>query len=162
VEETRRYYTVSEANRELPRVRERLNRIIQLRSQLKLCYSVLDEAGYAPCLDELSDAGDDEPPIPENLERDRAVFQALSEALWEEVERLHESGCIIKDVESGMVDWYARHRGRDVFLCWHLGEDHVAHWHEIEAGYAGRRPADELAALSAPVEAGLETTAKGP
>jgi hypothetical protein len=32
--------------------------------------------------------------------------------------------------------------GREVYLCWELGEDEVTHWHELEGGYGGREPLD--------------------
>ena len=56
------------------------------------------------------------------------------------VERIHDLGALVKDLDTGLVDFPARHRGRDVLLCWRLGEDEVAHWHGLEEGFAGRRP----------------------
>jgi hypothetical protein len=29
--------------------------------------------------------------------------------------------------------------GREVYLCWRLGEPEVAHWHELNEGFAGRQ-----------------------
>lgn len=62
-------------------------------------------------------------------------------ALVEELQRL---GCELKDFEQGLVDFYALREDRLVFLCWRLGEDHIAHWHEVDEGVAGRRPIDEI------------------
>ena len=47
---------------------------------------------------------------------------------------------MLKDAELGLVDFYGKLDGRDIFWCWKHGEDHIGHWHEIEAGFAGRRP----------------------
>lgn len=46
-------------------------------------------------------------------------------------------------VEEGLVDFPSTYEGRWVFLCWKLGERHLAHWHEIDAGFAGRRKITE-------------------
>ena len=60
--------------------------------------------------------------------------------LRQEVESLTEKGVILRDAENGLVDFPARVDGRDVFLCWHLGEDRVAFWHGPESGFSGRTP----------------------
>jgi hypothetical protein len=54
--------------------------------------------------------------------------------------RLTELGVQLKDIETGLVDFPSWQDGREVFLCWRLGEDAIAFWHELEAGVAGRRP----------------------
>ena len=55
---------------------------------------------------------------------------------------LGEAGVALKDIDRGLVDFPALRDGKEVFLCWELGEDEVAHWHELDAGYGGRRPLD--------------------
>ncbi|MBV9280408.1 MAG: DUF2203 domain-containing protein [Chloroflexi bacterium] len=49
-------------------------------------------------------------------------------------------GIHLKDIEHGIVDFPARMFGRDVYLCWRLGEQRIGFWHDIDAGYTGRRP----------------------
>jgi hypothetical protein len=51
----------------------------------------------------------------------------------------------LRDIETGLVDFPALVNGRQVCLCWRLGEEHVAFWHELDAGFAGRRPLIDLA-----------------
>ena len=46
----------------------------------------------------------------------------------------------MKDLDSGLIDFPARHHGETVLLCWQLGEDEIAWWHRVEDGFAGRRP----------------------
>lgn len=75
------------------------------------------------------------------IARDEAEDQAARvQALVEELQGL---GCELKDFERGLVDFYALLDDRLVFLCWHLGEDRITHWHEVNAGYGGRQPIDE-------------------
>lgn len=56
--------------------------------------------------------------------------------------RLSELGCILKDVNTGLVDFPSIRNGRQVFLCWQHGEPEIAFWHDVDAGFAGRRPLD--------------------
>jgi len=60
------------------------------------------------------------------------------------VDELGEVGCELKDYQSGLVDFTGRHQGRDVCLCWKLGEGTVGYWHELQTGFAGRKPVSEL------------------
>jgi len=56
------------------------------------------------------------------------------------VQRIQDLGAVVKDVDTGLVDFPAVRRGREVLLCWRLGEDEVGYWHDLESGFAGRRP----------------------
>jgi hypothetical protein len=66
-------------------------------------------------------------------------FRAQRE-LREGLEWLAERGILLRDPETGLVDFPAERDGRRVFLCWKLGEDRVGWYHEEDSGYAGRRP----------------------
>jgi hypothetical protein len=55
------------------------------------------------------------------------------------VNRIHGFGAIVKDVDTGLVDFPALWRNEEVLLCWRLGEPEVAHWHGLEEGFAGRK-----------------------
>ena len=67
-------------------------------------------------------------------------YRDAAEQLKAEVERIGEMGIILRDVESGLVDFPAERDGREIYLCWRLGEDHVGFWHPPETGMAGRQP----------------------
>ena len=58
------------------------------------------------------------------------------------LQELEAIGCVFKGFDAGLVDFYTLREDRLVFLCWRVDEDHITHWHEIEAGYAGRQPVD--------------------
>ena len=60
------------------------------------------------------------------------------------VEELGEVGCELKDYQMGLVDFIGRHKGRDVYLCWKLGESKVNYWHELQTGFNGRQPVNTL------------------
>ena len=58
------------------------------------------------------------------------------------LETLEEAGIVLRDIDRGLVDFPALVDGREIYLCWELGEDEVGFWHELESGYGGRRPLD--------------------
>jgi hypothetical protein len=60
--------------------------------------------------------------------------------LYRAVQRIQELGVLLKDLDTGLLDFPHEKDGRIVFLCWHPPEERVEYWHEIEAGYAGRTP----------------------
>lgn len=60
--------------------------------------------------------------------------------LYVAIERIRELGVVIKDLNTGLLDFPHERDGRVVFLCWHPPEERVEYWHELEAGYAGRKP----------------------
>lgn len=77
----------------------------------------------------------------DRLERD-AESQERQFDLY--VDELIEVGCELKDANIGLVDFIGRHDGRDVYLCWRLGEKQIEFWHELHAGFGGRRPINTL------------------
>jgi hypothetical protein len=73
----------------------------------------------------------------QRVHRDIETFAERIDSYKKELEQI---GCQLKDAEMGLVDFIGLHEGRPVCLCWKHGEERVAFWHEIEAGYAGRQP----------------------
>jgi hypothetical protein len=66
------------------------------------------------------------------------------ERLQEYVDELTSIGVELKDYETGLIDFPGRHQGRDVCLCWRLGEEVVGHWHELHTGFSGRQTTETL------------------
>lgn len=79
----------------------------------------------------------------ESLESMRVRIAEHIEKLGRLQAELDEIGCELKDWTTGLVDFPAWHEGRRVWLCWRLGEPAVEHWHELDAGFSGRRPIDD-------------------
>ena len=69
---------------------------------------------------------------------------AVLDRLQNLVDELHGVGCELKDYQTGLVDFVGRHQGRDVYLCWRMGEATIAYWHEMQSGFAGRQPVSIL------------------
>ena len=53
---------------------------------------------------------------------------------------LGEGGIVVRDIDRGLIDFPALLEQREVYLCWELGEDEVAWWHDLDSGYRGRQP----------------------
>ena len=60
------------------------------------------------------------------------------------VHSILDLGVLIKDINTGLLDFPALRDGREVYLCWQYGEGEIAFWHEVDAGYAGRQPIDRF------------------
>jgi hypothetical protein len=121
-ERAERRYSVEEAEATLPEVRERLERIQRARQEIFRSSAVIkqhvasDGGGFA-----------------------RPEYWDALETLRSDVTELLERDIILRDPETGLIDFPSEREGRRILLCWRLGEDHVAHWHEPNAGFAGRR-----------------------
>ena len=71
-------------------------------------------------------------------------LEAVVDRLQGFVDELTSIGVELKDYQTGLVDFIGRHQGRDVYLCWKLGEGSITHWHELHTGFAGRLPVSQL------------------
>ena len=73
----------------------------------------------------------------------RADRDTHGERLKSAVEKLQEFGCVIKDLDIGLVDFPTLFRGREVYLCWKMGEPGIRFWHGMDEGFAGRKQIDQ-------------------
>ncbi|HVB33199.1 MAG TPA: DUF2203 domain-containing protein [Patescibacteria group bacterium] len=70
----------------------------------------------------------------------RHGFDGASEKMRAAVEEIEASGCQVKDLDLGLIDFPGQMNGEDVFWCWRLGEDRIRFWHRQSEGFAGRKP----------------------
>jgi hypothetical protein len=63
-------------------------------------------------------------------------------ALERAVEKVHEFGCLVKDLDIGLIDFPTLLEGQEVYLCWKLGEAGIQFWHGVQEGFRGRKPID--------------------
>ncbi len=75
---------------------------------------------------------------------DLGIKQTECKRLADEIQRdvalLSQTGCIIKDLDKGLIDFYSMKDDSVIFLCWQKGEDSIKFWHALHDGYAGRQP----------------------
>jgi hypothetical protein len=130
-----RRFTPSEANEELTEIRPLAEEIVAHRREQRRLQSERQAlaqriAGNGGGIDsnELAEL--------EEAERHERVEIARR------VNAVHERGAIVKDLDTGLVDFPALLHGEEVLLCWQLGEEQVEHWHGLEEGFAGRKRLD--------------------
>lgn len=122
----KRYYTVAEANALLPTLRPLVAKLLAARQR------ILDaQPDLWPVLEKAAGNGGSQ---------QAAVVLADFEKLRHSVKAIEGLGLELKDINTGLLDFWSQRDGRDVYLCWRYNEATVAHWHDIEAGFAGRQP----------------------
>lgn len=120
---TDRTFSVADANAELIQLRERLPRLREARLGLIASTERITEAVAS---DGGGVAGSD--------------WFRHQETLRTEVEYLADRGILLRDPETGLIDFPAERDGEQVFLCWRLGEGDVEYYHGVHSGFSGRKP----------------------
>jgi hypothetical protein len=120
-----RHFSLQEANDLLPQVLSVFERVNAIRDDLG------EDADELDALHESSGGNGGSRKGSELLGRSESIAALLG--------TLEKNGIVIKDL-NGLVDFPHMRDGREVFLCWKLGEKSITHWHEIDAGYKGRQP----------------------
>lgn len=131
----KKHFTVEQANQSLPLVRAIVKDIVDLYQDLEergaRLARIRQQSGFS--------ARNEESVYSEELADVESALEKDKQKLYAFVDELNELGIEFKDPVKGLVDFPAMMDGREVLLCWHLGEDDVSHWHELDAGFAGRQ-----------------------
>lgn len=121
-----RYFTLKEARALLPQVRELVGKSRMILNRMQ---------GFAPHVRQLVE------------DSQRNVGSALGTLYFDHLvllqaylSEIQETGCLVKSLEEGLVDFPHLLDGREVYLCWQYGEEDIEYWHEVDAGFAGRTP----------------------
>ncbi len=130
-----RFYDIDAAN-------ERLRELRPVLEQLKA-----DRAALAQEQREFREtlASDGSPEADARRPVHEARIRELVGRMEQAVAQVDAWGITLRDIRSGLVDFPALVSGRQVWLCWRLGEDQVGWWHELSAGFSGRRALSDLA-----------------
>ena len=128
-----RIFTLEEAERTLPLLRRILT---DLRAEYRIWQDALGDYELLTGGVRAEDGEGDEV-----VAARRAVTESADRisAYLLEIESI---GCLFKGFDAGLVDFYTLRDDRLVFLCWRVDEEHITHWHDVEAGYSGRQPID--------------------
>ena len=121
-----RHFSVEEANELLPELKVLLEQMLAARQRI-----VDGRKTWEPMMEKARGNG--------GGASGKQLFKD-SDKIQVTLEQINEWGIIIKDVDTGLVDFPALRQGREVYLCWRLGEPRVAFWHDVDAGFAGRQP----------------------
>jgi len=132
-----RYFTLAEAQQMLPEVDRALRDALFHKSE----YQAADEE-FNRNTERIRMAGGSRV-NPGLLLAMRARRDASATALKEIFERIEQMGVLIKDLDIGLMDFLTLYHGREVCLCWKLGEDRIRFWHGTEEGFPGRKAIDD-------------------
>ena len=120
-----RHFSISEANEALKIIRPLMDEVQAIRQKI-----LANQPEAWPAIEKSAGNGGNKAlsAMVQDFERlDAMIHQIL------------DTGAQIKDINSGLLDFSALRDGREVYLCWKYGEDDIAFWHEIDAGFAGRQ-----------------------
>ena len=126
------YLDIKTARERLPVVESYLQRLLQLFEELEVLSGIEVENEEADT--ELEYAATQ---LSKTFHKKMYLFHKY----WEEILKL---GVVVKDLQEGIIDFYCKHEGRDIFLCWKLGESNLEHWHEVDADFKERQHIDSL------------------
>jgi hypothetical protein len=132
-----RLFTLHEAERVLPDVAAAVDRAMAAKQAFDGAQRQL-----ATTLRDLSMLGG-VIPDKERMQELRAASDRALSGLKARIADIEEYGCLIKDLDIGLIDFLTVYQGREVCLCWKAGEDAIRFWHGADEGYRGRKPIDE-------------------
>jgi hypothetical protein len=132
-----RRFTLEEAESLLPEIEDNLREAISLKSELELSEGELQSINQRIMM--LGGMLIDR----DKIQRYKQQRDRSAEGLKTAIEKIQEFGCVIKDLDIGLVDFTTLFRGEEVYLCWKLGESGINFWHGTNEGFAGRKPIDE-------------------
>ncbi len=132
-----RRFTLETAESLLPEIEKGMRKAIALKSTLDEAQTELQAVAQRVMM--LGGVLVDREKLHENKRR----RDECAESLKIIVQNIQELGCIIKDLDIGLVDFPTLFRGEEVYLCWKLGEPGIEFWHGTQEGFAGRKPIDE-------------------
>ena len=125
-------FTLAEAEALLPRITPLLEEIQRLRAEY-----LAGEEQLEALQEKLQGNGHVSQP---RAQEARVAMAQAAQGIERAVAAINALGVLVKDLETGLVDFPAQRQGREVYLCWRLGEPGIGWWHPTDTGVAGRRP----------------------
>ena len=127
-----RYFTLEEANSTIPYVSRIVGDIVAEYEKWRDCMFRYEAIAAKSTAESEAET--------EEQEELRREVDAVAQCINAYIDELSQVGCIFKGFDGGLVDFRSNIEGRDIFLCWKLGEPEIQHWHELDSGFAGRQP----------------------
>jgi hypothetical protein len=132
-----RFFTLRQAEQLLPEVESAIRDAISLKSEYQQA-----EDDWQDLLQRITMLGGmlvDHFKMREQKNRRESLAVRLKEVL----EKIHEYGCVVKDLDIGLIDFPTQFHGEEVYLCWKLGESGIQFWHGVNEGFRGRKVIDQ-------------------
>ncbi len=125
-----RYFTLEEANAFIPTLEELMSKLKEQVGRMSSEYTEIEDLREVVRSNGGHHSGN-------RYLGEIARFAGL-------IHEVNSHGCILKDVARGLVDFPFLKDGREIYLCWMLGEKSIGWWHERDEGFAGRQPIETL------------------
>jgi len=132
-----RFFTLQQAEQLLPEVEAAIRDAISLKSEYQQAEA--ERQDFARRVTMLGGVLVDHSKLRAQKNQRESVALRLQEVL----ERIHEYGCVVKDLDIGLIDFPTQFQGEEVYLCWKLGEQGIRFWHGVHEGFRGRKPIDQ-------------------
>jgi hypothetical protein len=131
-----RFFTLQQAEKVLPDVGSAILEAISLKAEYEQT-----EAEWHDFSQRVAVMGGMRVDRAQFLERKNRREEA-ARAVQQAIEKVHEFGCLVKDLDIGLIDFPTLFQGQEVYLCWKLGEVGIQFWHGVDEGFRGRKPID--------------------
>ena len=129
-------FTIEQAGRLIPRLQELVRDAMARKTEYREAeWAILSSTGRITMMGGMT--VDRASALDARARRDSAAAQ-----LRDSMEAIGKLGCLLKDLDSGLADFPTLYRGREVYLCWKLGETAIRFWHGVDEGFSGRKPID--------------------
>ena len=132
---TVRHFTVGEATALLPRLTELVATLRQFRDSAVVRRARIDQ------LWQRLEHGE---PVLTTIGNEQRALDALADRLVTTAKEIESIGCVLRDLDQGLIDFPFRAQTGTVFLCWKVGESAIQFWHGTDEGFAGRKPIAQL------------------
>jgi hypothetical protein len=120
------YYTPDQANKILPEIKKRFNRILDKRNEIIKIQKELNSFSENQSFYSF-------------FEKKNRLNNTIT-LLYKEIQEIEEHGILIKSVDDGLLDFPSKRFDEEVWLCWRNGEEKIRFWHGKHEGFRGRKP----------------------
>jgi len=131
-----RFFTLQQAEQVLPDVESAVREAISLKSSFERAQE--EWKNFSRRVTVMGGVRVDHTQVSGEIGRRESIGQRLKET----IEKIEEQGCLIKDLDTWLLDFPTLYRGEEVYLCWKLGERGISFWHGVQEGFRGRKPID--------------------
>lgn len=129
-----KYFNRREAEKLLPMIEPWLEEARIRKQRIEALDKALSQAAAR-----IMALGGSRPPYAE-LAKKRTERDQCATQVKQAVAQIQETGCLVKDLDEGLIDFPSLREGEEVYLCWKLGEGRIEYWHGIHEGFARRKP----------------------
>lgn len=127
------YFSLQEANELVPWLEETFRSIAPLHQRAQRLREEVAAIERRVRGNGGSEAGGD-------MDEHRRHLTQTLESIEDQIDEVQRKGILVRNVETGLLDFPTLQEGREIYLCWRMGESEIGYWHETDTGFAGRQP----------------------